>query len=125
MILSTQKQEVMRLQQESSDWSKWSQDFKGQLEQSRLALEREREERKMEGERVTKERKMEGEREREERQIEVQKITDVYHKETKVSLLSSLVSSYLSSPLFSLLSSYRSYPLLLCVCIKTRISSKN
>ncbi|XP_059891722.1 coiled-coil domain-containing protein 171-like isoform X1 [Gadus macrocephalus] len=86
MILSTQKQEVMRLQQESSDWSKWSQDFKGQLEQSRLALEREREERKMEGERVTNERKMEGEREREERQIEVQKITDVYHKETKKSL---------------------------------------
>ena len=116
MILLTQKQEVMRLQQESSDWSKWSQDFKGQLEQSRLTLERER-----------KERETEVEREREERKIEVQKITDVYHQETKVSPLSSLLPRILLplltsilSPLFlPLLSSHLCSPLLLCVCIKT------
>ncbi|KAK0155844.1 Coiled-coil domain-containing protein 171 [Merluccius polli] len=85
-ILSSQQQEMMHLRQESSDWSKRSQDLKGQLEQSRLALEREREERKMEGEREREERKMEGEREREERKAEVQKITNLYHKETKKSL---------------------------------------
>ena len=78
----------------------------GQLEQSRLALESEREERKMEGERVRKEREMEGEREREERKIEVQKITDVYHKQTKVSLLSPLLLPLLSSHLYSPLLSF-------------------
>ncbi|KAM4611657.1 coiled-coil domain-containing protein 171 [Polymixia lowei] len=79
LLLSTLKEEVICLRQESSDWSTQKHSLKAELQTAQL----EREEREREREREREEKERERVKEMEERTSEVERITDLYQKQSK------------------------------------------